>query len=69
METAKESAKLEVLKRIGRYKKPPRIAALRNRLRRVCGDAHGVELCVLELVRESRLRVTGGAFYVPRKLQ
>lgn len=69
MTTAKESAKAEILKRVGRYKKAPRLAALRNRLARVCGDAWGVECCVTELVKEGRLRVTGGVFFLPQRFE
>lgn len=68
MTTAKESAKLEVLKRIARYKKAPRLAALRSRLRKKLGGDWEVECCVGELVKDGRLRVTGGVFYLPQRL-
>lgn len=63
--TAKESAKAEILARVGRYKKAPSISALRARLVRAVGDSAAVEECVAELIAEGRLRTTDGLFYLP----
>lgn len=65
MSTAKESAKAEILKRIGRYKKAPSLTALRRRLERAVGGGDAVEECVSELLHEGRLRVTSRLFYLP----
>jgi hypothetical protein len=57
----------ELVKRLGRYKKPPTLKALRDRLHKVCGGEWGVECLVSELVKSGKLRVTDGVFYLPAK--
>lgn len=76
-----EDAKSEVLRRVAKYKKPPTMAALRNRLMRYFGAAKSapydekskalwaVECAVGELVKEGRLRCTAKLFHLPVKLR
>lgn len=58
-------AQREILKRIGRYKNAPGIAALEHRLGRYCGGADAVDAVVISLVKSGRLRVTNKIFHLP----
>lgn len=58
-------AQAEMLRRIGRYKHPPAMAALYHRMGRYCGGADGVDSVVYSLIKSGRLRVTNKIFHLP----
>ena len=68
-DVAKDDAKAQILKRIGKYKNPPSLAALRHRLGRYCGGDRAVEELVSELMTGGQLRCTNKLFHLPQRLR
>lgn len=66
-EHAADECKAEILRRVERYKKAPSMGALGHRLERYCGGIWAVEVYTFLLVKEGKLRVTDGVFYLPKK--
>ena len=66
-EHAADECKAEILRRVERYKRSPSMAALIHRLEKYCGGAWPVEVYAGQLVKEGKLRVTDGVFYLPQK--
>lgn len=59
-----DNAKLEILKRLARYKRPPTLKMLRHRLARLCGGEEWVEELLTDMIRrDGTLAVANGFFY------
>ncbi len=56
-----------LLGRVAKYRKPPTIQALRNRLKKALGGEWAVECLVTDMVKAGKLRVTNKLFHLPSK--